>query len=59
MAQFLIVFHNLKNYDANLMQGIRKFYFYLNAIPNGLEKYLSFKIKNKLFFIDSFQHLGS
>ena len=31
----------------------------INVIPNGLEKYLSFSICNKLSFIDSFQSLSS
>ena len=38
-----IVFHNLKNYDSYLiMQKISKFNFKINAIPNVLEKYMSF-----------------
>ena len=52
-----IVLHNLKNYDAHLMmQDLSKFSFKINAIPNGLEKYMSLSI-NKLIFIDSFQLL--
>ena len=31
----------------------------MNVIPNGLEKCMSFIIKNELSFIDSFQHLSS
>ena len=31
----------------------------LNIILNGLEKYVTFSIKNKLSFIDSFQLLSS
>ena len=31
----------------------------VNVIPNGLEKYMSFGINNKLSFIDSFQFLSS
>ena len=31
----------------------------LSVIPNGLEKYMSFTIGNKLIFIDSFQFLSS
>ena len=30
----------------------------INAIPNGLEKYMSFSINNKISFIDSFQFLS-
>ena len=29
----------------------------INVIPNGLEKYMSFSINNKLIFFDSFQFL--
>ena len=51
-----VVFHNLKKYDSHLiMQEIGKF----NVIPNGLEKYMRFNIKNKLSFIDSFQFLSA
>ena len=46
-----IVFHNLQNYDSHLtMQERGKFSFKIN----GLEKYITFNINNKLFFIDSF-----
>ena len=31
----------------------------INVIPNGLGKYMSFTINNKLNFIDSFQFLSS
>ena len=55
-----IVFHNIKNHDSQLiMQEISKFNFKINAIPNELEKCLSFNINNKLIFIDSFQFLTS
>ena len=30
-----------------------------NIIPNGLQKYMSFNINNKLIFIDSIQFLSS
>ena len=36
-----------------------KFNFKINVIPNGLEKYMSFTINNKLSFIDSCQFLSS
>ena len=43
------VFHNLKNYDSHLiMQKLGKFNFEINTIPNGIEKYMSFKINNRL-----------
>ena len=55
-----IVFHNLKNHDSHLiMQELGKFYFKINVIPNGLKKYMSLNINNKLVFIDSFQFLSS
>ena len=41
------------------MQKLGKFNLTINAIPNGLEKYLSFSINNKFSFIDSFQFLSS
>ena len=41
------------------MQELGKFDFKVNAIPNGLEKYMSFNINDKLIFIDSFQFLTS
>ena len=55
-----IVFHNLKNYESHLiMQELGKFNVKISVIPNGLEKYMSFTINNKLSFIDSFQFLRS
>ena len=41
------------------MQELDKFNLKINVIPNGLEKYMSFTINNKLCFIDSFQFLCS
>ena len=39
-----IVFHNLKNYNFNLiMQELAKFSLKINDIPNGFEKYMSFE----------------
>ena len=37
------------------MQEISKFNLKIHIIPNGLEKYMSFTISNRLSFIDSFQ----
>ena len=55
-----MVFHKLKNYDSHLiMKELGKFNLKKNVIPNGLEKYMSFSINNKLSFIDSFQFLSS
>ena len=41
------------------MQEQGKFTLNIKVIPNGLEKYLSFSINNKLGFIDSFPFLSS
>ena len=50
-----IAFRNLKNYDSHLiMQEIEKFKLKISVIPNGLEKYVSFTIHNKLSLIDGF-----
>ena len=47
---------SLKKYDAHLiMEELGKFDFKINVIPNGLGKYMSFSLDNKLFLIDSFQ----
>ena len=55
-----VVFHYQKNYDSHLtMQEIGKFSLKINVIPNGFEKYMSFRINNKISFIDSFQFLSS
>ena len=53
-----VVVHNLKNYDSHLtMEKLSKFNLKINVIQNGLEKYMSLTINNKLTFIDSFQFL--
>ena len=36
------------------MQELGKFSLKINLVPNGLEKYMSFIINNKLSFVDSF-----
>ena len=41
------------------MQELRKFNLKISVIPNGLEKYTSFTINNKLNLIDKFQFLSS
>ena len=41
------------------MQELDKFNFKINVITNGLEKYISFTIINKLSFIENFQFLSS
>ena len=53
--KILVVFHNQKKYDSHLItQELGKFNLKINVVPNGLEKYVSFSINNKLSFIDSF-----
>ena len=55
-----VVFHNLKNYYSHfIMQELGKFNLKINLIPNGLEKYTSLTINEKLSFIDTFQFLSS
>ena len=55
-----VLFRNLKNYDSHLiLQELGKFNLKINVIHNGLEKYMSFSISNKLSFIDSFQFVSS
>ena len=41
------------------MQELGKFNLKINAILNGLKKYMSFTINNKLSFIDNFHFLSS
>ena len=41
------------------MQKQGKFNFKINVRPNGLEKYISFNINNKLIFMDTYKFLSS
>ena len=41
------------------MKELDKFNLKINVITNGLEKYMSFTISNKLSFINSFPFLSS
>ena len=41
------------------MQELGRFNLKINVILNGLEKYMSFSIDNKVSFVDSFQFLRS
>ena len=53
--KILIVFRNLINCGAYfIIQELGKVNFKMDVIPNGIEKYSSFNINNKLVFIDSF-----
>ena len=55
-----IVFRNLKFYDSHvIMEELGKFNLKINVMPNGLEKYMTVTINNKLSLIDSFQFLSS
>ena len=55
-----VVFPNLKNYDSHLIiHELGKFNLKISFIPNGLEKYMSFSMNNKLTFINSLQFLSS
>ena len=54
-----IVSYNLKTYDSLfIMQELGRFNLEMNVTPNGLEKYMSFTINNKLTFIHSFQFVS-
>ena len=68
-----VIFHNLRGYDSHfIMQQIGKIskkHAYkdkkgkeqplnINAIPNNMEKYMSFMLGNHLVFIDSFQFMS-
>ena len=55
-----VIFHNLKGYEGHLiMSEIGKFNVKVDAIPNGLEKYMAFTINKNLVFIDSKQYMNS
>ena len=69
-----VIFHNLKGYDSHfIMQeigAIVKKHVYknkkgeekqmnINAIPNNMEKYMSFMLGKHLTFLDSFQFMSS
>ena len=54
-----VVFHNLRGYDSHLlMQSISKTGGSLSCIPNNMEKYISFQLR-QLRFIDSLQFLNT
>ena len=56
----LVIFHNLRGYDSHLMiKEIGKFDVKVSVIPNGLEKYMAFKINANLVFIDTMQFMNS
>ena len=46
--KFFIIFHNLKGYGSHLIMNIiNEFDVNVCVIPNGLEKYIAFKINKK------------
>ena len=58
--KFPIIFHNLGGYESHLiMQEIGKFDVKVNVIPNGLEKYMAFRVNKSLVFIDKLQFMNS
>ena len=55
-----IIFHNLKGYDSHLiMNVINEFGVNVSVIPNALEIYMAFIIKENLVFIGSKQFINS
>ena len=54
-AKLNIFFHNMKNYDGHLISKVmgRASQEQISAIPNNMEKYLTFEIDNQRY-IDSF-----
>ena len=55
-----IIFHNLKGYDSHLiMNVINEFGVNVSVIPNALEIYMAFTIKENLVFIGSKQFINS
>ena len=54
-----VIFHNLRGYDIHLIiNEMSKFDLKVSVIPNGLEKYMAFKINKNLVFIDSMQFMN-
>ena len=55
-----VIFRNLRGYDSHLtFNELDKFDVRINAIPNGLEKYMTIFLNKKLVFIDSMQFMNS
>ena len=54
-----VIFHNLKGYDIHLIfSELHKFNLKVAALPNGLEKYMTFFLGRDLVFIDSMQFMN-
>ena len=62
--KFPPIFHNSRGCDIKgvisqlIMQEINQFLVKLNAIPNGLEKYMAFTINNTLVFVGNTQFMN-
>ena len=55
-----VIFHNLKGYESHLIfKKLSKFDCRISAIPNGLEKYMSFTLNKNIVFIDSMLFMNS
>ena len=55
-----VIFYNLRGYDSHLIiKKISKFDVKVSVIPNGLEKYMDFKINTILVFIDNKKFMNS
>ena len=53
-----VIFHNLRGYDSHLIfDELKNFDVKIDAIPNGLEKYMAFILNKNLVFIDSMQFM--
>ena len=55
-----VIFHNLRGYDSHLIfDELKNFDVKIDAIPNGLEKYMAFILNKNLVFIDSMKFANS
>ena len=55
-----VMFHNLRGYDSHLtFKELSKFNCKVCGIPNGLEKYVNFTLRNNIVFIDSILFMNS
>ena len=55
-----VMFHNLRGCDSHLtFKELSKFNCKVCGIPNGLEKYVNFTLRNNIVFIDSILFMNS
>ena len=55
-----VIFHYLKGYNSHLIfRELHKFDVKIDAMQNGLEKYMAFFLNKNLVFIDSMQFMNS